>query len=101
MADANSHPPTEKRGPDGEILTDVQGSDAGWEKGVVQEVGHGAADGEIDEFALAAEGEQRTSWFIWMLVLCCSISGLLFGASFGLSQHYGNFEPMVKVMTRV
>ena len=32
------------------------------------------------EFSIVAEGEDRTTWFVWILVLCCSISGLLFGA---------------------
>lgn len=35
--------------------------------------------GEISELAVVAEGEERTTWFIWMLVGCCCISGLLFG----------------------
>jgi SP family myo-inositol transporter-like MFS transporter 13 len=35
--------------------------------------------GEISELAVLAEGEERTTWFIWMLVSCCCISGLLFG----------------------
>jgi hypothetical protein len=49
-------------------------------------VGGGVGDGEkdvdvnSDEFALIAEGEQRPTAFLWMLVFCCSISGLLFGA---------------------
>lgn len=32
-----------------------------------------------DELTVVAEGEERTTLFVWMLVLCCSISGLLFG----------------------
>jgi len=39
------------------------------------------AVGEISEFAVIAEGEERTTWFIWLLVCCCTISGLLFGTS--------------------
>ena len=35
----------------------------------------------IDELAVAAEGEERTTWFVWVLVACSTISGLLFGAS--------------------
>jgi hypothetical protein len=35
--------------------------------------------GEISELAVAAEGEERTTWFVWILVLCSTISGLLFG----------------------
>lgn len=37
------------------------------------------AAGEISEFTVVAEGEERTTWFVWILVCCCSISGLLFG----------------------
>ena len=37
-------------------------------------------NGEISEIVVVAEGEERTTWFVWMLVLCSSISGLLFGA---------------------
>lgn len=36
--------------------------------------------GEINELAVVAEGEERTTWFVWVLVLCSTISGLLFGA---------------------
>ena len=39
------------------------------------------AAGEISEFAVIAEGEERTTWFVWLLVCCCTISGLLFGLS--------------------
>ena len=35
--------------------------------------------GEINEIAVVAEGEERATWFIWILVLCSTISGLLFG----------------------
>ena len=35
--------------------------------------------GEISELMVVAEGEERTTLFVWILVLCCSISGLLFG----------------------
>ncbi len=34
---------------------------------------------EISEMTVVAEGEERTTWFVWLLVMCCSISGLLFG----------------------
>ena len=37
-------------------------------------------NGEISDIVVVAEGEERTTWFVWMLVLCSSISGLLFGA---------------------
>ena len=36
--------------------------------------------GEISELAVVAEGEERTTWFVWILVICSTISGLLFGA---------------------
>lgn len=36
--------------------------------------------GEINELAVVAEGEERTTWFVWILVACSTISGLLFGA---------------------
>ena len=35
--------------------------------------------GEINELAVVAEGEERATWFVWILVLCSTISGLLFG----------------------
>ncbi len=35
--------------------------------------------GEISEAMVVAEGEERTTMFVWLLVLCASISGLLFG----------------------
>ena len=34
---------------------------------------------ELAELTVVAEGEERTTLFVWLLVLCCSISGLLFG----------------------
>lgn len=37
--------------------------------------------GEISEMVVVAEGEERTTFFVWLLVACSSISGLLFGAS--------------------
>lgn len=40
-----------------------------------------ADNGEISEFTVVAEGEERVTWFIWVLIICSSISGLLFGAS--------------------
>jgi hypothetical protein len=36
--------------------------------------------GDVNEEEIVAEGEERTSWFVWLLVLCSAISGLLFGA---------------------
>ncbi|PFH48327.1 hypothetical protein AMATHDRAFT_65749 [Amanita thiersii Skay4041] len=40
--------------------------------------------GEIDELAVVAEGEERTTWFVWILVVCSTISGLLFGYDTGV-----------------
>lgn len=40
--------------------------------------------GEISEYAVVAEGEERTTWFIWVLIACSSISGLLFGYDTGV-----------------
>ncbi|KAN0136936.1 Major facilitator superfamily domain containing protein [Lactarius tabidus] len=42
------------------------------------------AAGEISELVLVAEGEERTTWFVWLLVFCSSISGLLFGYDTGV-----------------
>jgi MFS transporter, SP family, solute carrier family 2 (myo-inositol transporter), member 13 len=36
-------------------------------------------DGEISELVVVAEGEERTTLFVWLLIFCSSISGLLFG----------------------
>jgi hypothetical protein len=46
----------------------------------LDDVGHDIDSGEINELVVVAEGEERTTWFVWILVLCSSISGLLFGA---------------------
>ncbi|KIM41211.1 hypothetical protein M413DRAFT_445258 [Hebeloma cylindrosporum] len=40
--------------------------------------------GEINELAVVAEGEERTTWFVWILVVCSTISGLLFGYDTGV-----------------
>ncbi|KJA23746.1 hypothetical protein HYPSUDRAFT_39576 [Hypholoma sublateritium FD-334 SS-4] len=40
--------------------------------------------GEINELAVVAEGEEKTTWFVWILVMCCTISGLLFGYDTGV-----------------
>jgi SP family myo-inositol transporter-like MFS transporter 13 len=45
------------------------------------EVARDQATGEISEAAGRAEGEEKVTWFVWMLVLASSISGLLFGGS--------------------
>lgn len=46
---------------------------------VFDDIVHCAAIGEISEYAVTIEGEERTTWFVWLLVCCCTISGLLFG----------------------
>ncbi|KAF8609784.1 general substrate transporter [Ceratobasidium sp. AG-I] len=40
--------------------------------------------GEISEAAVRAEGEEKVTWFVWILVLASSISGLLFGYDTGV-----------------
>ncbi|TCD63427.1 myo-inositol transporter [Steccherinum ochraceum] len=39
---------------------------------------------ELAEAAIVAEGEDKNTWFVWLLVLCTSISGLLFGYDTGV-----------------
>ena len=46
----------------------------------VEDIEVSAASGEISEAMVVAEGEERTTWFVWIIVVCTSISGLLFGA---------------------
>lgn len=50
----------------------------------IDDVTRCAAAGEISEFAAVVEGEERTTWFVWLLVCCCTISGLLFGYDTGV-----------------
>ncbi|KAL0945877.1 hypothetical protein HGRIS_012160 [Hohenbuehelia grisea] len=57
------------------------------ERGVradLQDVISDIDDNEINELAVVAEGEERTSWFVWILVACSTISGLLFGYDTGV-----------------
>jgi hypothetical protein len=42
------------------------------------------AHGELDELTVVAEGEERTTLFVWLLVSCATISGLLFGESIAM-----------------
>ncbi|KAH8101726.1 general substrate transporter [Cristinia sonorae] len=39
---------------------------------------------ELAEAAIVVEGEDKNTWFVWLLVLCTSISGLLFGYDTGV-----------------
>ncbi|KAI6130608.1 general substrate transporter [Pisolithus thermaeus] len=50
----------------------------------IDDVARCAAAGEISEYAAVVEGEERTTWFVWLLVCCCTISGLLFGYDTGV-----------------
>ncbi|KAI5996046.1 general substrate transporter [Pisolithus marmoratus] len=50
----------------------------------VEDIAQCTAAGEISEYAVVAEGEDRTTWFVWLLVCCCTISGLLFGYDTGV-----------------
>jgi SP family myo-inositol transporter-like MFS transporter 13 len=56
-------------------LTDVKTNDAHSLEDVIRDID----SGEINELAVVAEGEERVTWFVWILVLCSTISGLLFG----------------------
>lgn len=61
MQEAEKSTPSSEENIDlGEIIADLKG-------------------GEINEFAVIIEGEEKTTWFVWILVACASISGLLFG----------------------
>ncbi|KAI6039161.1 general substrate transporter [Pisolithus marmoratus] len=50
----------------------------------IDDIAQRTAAGEISEYAVVAEGEDRTTWFVWLLVCCCTISGLLFGYDTGV-----------------
>ncbi|PAV18207.1 general substrate transporter [Pyrrhoderma noxium] len=40
--------------------------------------------GDLSELTVVAEGEDRTTIFVWILVFCCGFSGLLFGYDTGV-----------------
>ncbi|VDB86463.1 unnamed protein product [Peniophora sp. CBMAI 1063] len=50
----------------------------------IEDIADNLAAGEISELVVVAEGEERTTWFVWLLVFCSSISGLLFGYDTGV-----------------
>jgi len=49
-------------------------------EGVAQD----SSSNELSALSMVAEGEDRTTWFVWLLVFCTSISGLLFGYDTGV-----------------
>ncbi|KAI0767303.1 general substrate transporter [Fomes fomentarius] len=59
----------DEKGKDAQFFEDIEGA---------------VASGEISEAMVVAEGEERTTWFVWLLVACTSISGLLFGYDTGV-----------------
>ncbi|KAL1948431.1 hypothetical protein VTO73DRAFT_12506 [Trametes versicolor] len=50
----------------------------------IEGISSAVASGVISEALVVAEGEERTTWFVWLLVACASISGLLFGYDTGV-----------------
>ncbi|KDN49529.1 hypothetical protein RSAG8_02231, partial [Rhizoctonia solani AG-8 WAC10335] len=50
----------------------------------IAEVMRDQATGEISEAAVRAEGEEKPTFFVWVLVFASSISGLLFGYDTGV-----------------
>ncbi|KAG1778935.1 general substrate transporter [Suillus placidus] len=44
----------------------------------------GNAAEDVSQYAIVAEVEEHTTWFVWLLVACCTISGLLFGYDTGV-----------------
>ncbi|KAL6309485.1 general substrate transporter [Sparassis latifolia] len=50
----------------------------------VEDISRKNGAGEISELAVVVDGEDRTTWFVWLLVCCTSISGLLFGYDTGV-----------------
>lgn len=48
------------------------------------ELYEGNAGGDVSQYAVVVEVEKRTTWFVWLLVTCCTISGLLFGYDTGV-----------------
>ncbi|EUC65437.1 sugar porter (SP) family MFS transporter [Rhizoctonia solani AG-3 Rhs1AP] len=50
----------------------------------IAEVMRDQTTGEISEAAVRAEGEEKVTFFVWILVIASSISGLLFGYDTGV-----------------
>lgn len=48
------------------------------------ELYEGNKAGDVSQYAVVVEVEKRTTWFVWLLVTCCTISGLLFGYDTGV-----------------
>lgn len=48
------------------------------------ELYEGNTAGDVSQYAVVVEVEKRTTWFVWLLVTCCTISGLLFGYDTGV-----------------
>ncbi|KAI0649893.1 general substrate transporter [Trametes meyenii] len=69
MDNASNH---SEKGQDSQVYEDVDG------------IAAAVASGEISETLVVAEGEERTTLFVWLLVGCASISGLLFGYDTGV-----------------
>ncbi|KAM5540670.1 hypothetical protein V8D89_005701 [Ganoderma adspersum] len=59
-------------------------NDKGKDAQLFENIENVASHGEISEAMVVAEGEERTTVFIWLLVFCASISGLLFGYDTGV-----------------
>lgn len=53
-------------------------------------------DNAESDSAVVADDEDRTSFFVWLLVTCSSISGLLFGTS--SVQFHSNFWSTITYM---
>ncbi|KAF8979733.1 general substrate transporter [Cyathus striatus] len=60
--------------------TDPMDSDINSLKDIIRDID----SGEINEMVVVAEGEEKTTWFVWILVACSTISGLLFGYDTGV-----------------
>jgi len=66
--------------PNSTAVTQQRPLKGGYDASNLNDVMRDIDTGEINELVVVAEGEERTTWFVWILVLCSTISGLLFGA---------------------